>query len=312
MKKLIIITIVALVLSTFISIQAVTSISSQSTCISCHGSKHQENPLFDGHSNKSIHCIDCHSGKGVKGYVESRKELINSILLDRSRPALDFIFRNISINSSFTHLKDDCRKCHEQVKSGFYNHSNATNCIQCHSISGAPERPETGFWKKMETGGHRNKTCEDCHSTNFQIIICMNCHQTHKEGANWNNSACLACHRNPHIPVRSGILSESAAKENCAVCHEGAFETLTFYNSKHNELPSCVSCHQSHGAVKRCFDCHAGGHLSHPYSRENCASCHGKASCSNCHKEPHAPLMGLARITSQEQFNNYASTIKDH
>ncbi len=310
MKTLVILSLLALVLTTYVSMQAVTSISSQSTCISCHSLKHQENSLYLDHSNKSINCIDCHSGQGIRGYVESRNEMVDAILVEKSRQVLSYFYQNTS--SSFIHLQANCTKCHLRVKSEFYNHSKATNCIQCHRIDIMTQNPETGFWKKMGTGGHRNKTCEDCHSTNFRIIACTTCHTPHKEGANWNNSACLACHSSPHIPVRSGTLSESAAKEDCAVCHASPYGTLTFYNSRHNQLGSCVKCHPAHGAVKDCIDCHSGEHISHPFARENCAGCHGKAGCQDCHKEPHAPLIGLPKISTKEQFNDYASTRKSH
>jgi hypothetical protein len=160
----------------------------------------------------------------------------------------------------------------------------------------------------MGTGGHRNKTCEDCHAQNFMIPECTNCHKSHKEGANWDNEVCLGCHSSPHIPVKSGALSGNVAKENCAQCHKASYETLTFYNSRHNQLSSCVNCHPAHGFNKNCIDCHIRGHLSHPFARENCAVCHGKAGCEDCHKEPHAPLMGLPKISTNEQLEEYAST----
>jgi len=168
------------------------------------------------------------------------------------------------------------------------------------------------FLKKMGIGGHRNKTCEDCHGTDFKIPACIQCHTPHDKNAAWKNSVCLACHNSPHVPNRNGSLSTDIPKENCAVCHSRVYGTLTFYNSKHNQLGSCANCHPVHREKKDCFGCHANGHTSHPFANNNCNACHGKVECKDCHKEPHAPLMGLPRITGEEQFNSYADTRRNY
>src|SRR3989304_9139641 len=123
MKNLIIFSIVVIVLASFISMQAVNSISQPETCIGCHGSKHQENPLFFIHSNKSINCVECHSGYGVQGYVEARKELSNAVLSKKSMRILSYIFNNVSLKSNYVHLQANCIKCHEKIKSTIFNHS---------------------------------------------------------------------------------------------------------------------------------------------------------------------------------------------
>ncbi len=311
MRKLIIFSIIVLVSASYASMQTVDSISKPATCMKCHGSKHLENSLYLRHLDVSVNCIECHSGEGVRGYVEARKELVNVILLEKASPAINYVFRNITYNNSI-HLQANCTKCHELVKGMPFNHSAAANCTLCHKLKGTIEQPETGFWKKMGIGGHRNKSCEDCHTTGFRIPECTSCHISHRDGVNLNNSECLACHNSPHIPARNGSFSGDIAKENCGACHKNAYDTLTFYNSKHNQSGSCISCHPAHGALKRCFDCHGKEHVSHPYARDNCAGCHGKATCKECHKEPHAPLRGLAKITTQEQFNDYAASRRNN
>jgi hypothetical protein len=112
--------------------------------------------------------------------------------------------------------------------------------------------------------------------------------------------------------VRNGVFEESIPKVNCGACHKEVYDMLEFYNSKHNQLGSCVNCHPIHGENKKCFDCHVGDHRSHPFASNNCAGCHGKAGCMDCHREPHAPFMGVPKIVSKEQFNDYASTRKVH
>ncbi len=286
MKKWLLISIIVLIIAAYASMQEVNYLNEPSTCMDCHTFKHEESSLQQ-HFNKSITCIDCHSGSGVKGYVEARKELLDVILLEKSKTVLNFIIQNYSYNSSFVHL--------------------ATNCTKCHSLNEPPGLSETGSLKKMEIGGHRNKTCEDCHSRDFRIPGCIDCHKPHKENEKTGNSVCLDCHNSPHVPVRNGTFNTRTAKEECGVCHEVPYKTLAFYNSKHNQFKSCVNCHPAHKEKKKCFSCHGSDHLSHPYARNNCSACHGKAVCIDCHKYPHAPDRGLARISSNEQLNDYAS-----
>ncbi len=307
MKKAIIFALIAFVIAFIISMQAVDSISKPSTCISCHESKHQNSSLYTIHTTARINCIDCHSGKGVRAYVEARTELLNAILLKSFASVID---RNISVRSGHAGAQANCTKCHMGVKSSYFNHSAGANCTRCHSISGQQELSEEGFWKKMGTGGHRNITCEDCHTTGFIIPSCTKCHTAHKEGEKWNNSVCLACHNNPHIPVLNGVFEAGIPKVNCGACHKNEYDTLEFYNSRHNQLGSCVNCHPAHGEMKKCFDCHVKDHISHPFASNNCAGCHGKAACMDCHREPHAPFVGVPKIASKEQFNDYASTRK--
>lgn len=306
MKKWIIIPILVLLIATYITIQEVNYLNEQSTCINCHDLNHQESSLLQGHLNKSITCIDCHSGVGIKGYVDARKELIDAILIEESAPLLKIIIQNDSYKTNIIHLKSNCTKCHSSVKSQFYNHTNMTNCNKCHADNSTVYFPDTGSLQKMGTGGHKNKTCEDCHSTDFKIPKCTDCHKSHKEMAQSENKVCLDCHNSPHIPVRNGSFNTGIAKENCGVCHENPYRTLTFYNSRHNELNSCVNCHPVHKEKKKCFDCHSGNHISHPFAQNNCNACHGKSSCKDCHKDSHAPFRGLPRITTQDQFNEYA------
>ena len=311
MKKWIIVPILVLIIAAYITMQEVNYLNEPSTCMNCHDLNHKDSPFLQRHLIKNITCIDCHSSSGINGYVNARKELIDAILIGKSTPLLKIIIQNDSYNTNITHLKANCTKCHSSIKSKYYNHTNLTDCNKCHAVNGTIEFPDTGSLQKMGTGGHRNKTCEDCHSIDFKIPKCTDCHKPHKEMTQWNNNACLDCHNSPHIPVRNGSFNTGIAKDNCGVCHETPYETLTFYNSRHNEFNSCVNCHPVHREKKTCFDCHVGGHTSHPFARNNCNACHGKSSCKDCHIDPHAPLRGLPKITTKDQFNDYAAA-KNH
>jgi len=312
MRKGILFSIIILVLISYVTMQAVDSISNEATCMRCHDLNHREDPEYLSHKNLTIGCIDCHSGSGIRGYVEARKELTWAILSDKALTALNYIFPNSSDSKTAIHMLPDCTKCHLRVKGRLFNHSNLTGCIGCHTMNRTSEQYEKSFWMRMGTGGHRNKTCRDCHYTDFQIPSCTTCHKTHRKDADWNNSECLACHDSPHVPVRDGKFSQGIPKENCGACHSRVYEKLTFYNRRHNQLNSCVNCHPGHKEKKKCFECHVGDHTSHPFAQDNCGACHGKADCDDCHRDPHAPLKGLPRIDTKEQFNNYADTAKNH
>lgn len=305
MKKAIIFALIAFVIAFITSMMAVDYISEPATCTGCHEITNHNSSFYDVHTTSQINCIDCHSGKGVQAYVEARTELLNAVLLKSSA---SFFNQNISASFNHANVQANCTKCHARVNSPYFNHSAAANCTRCHNISGLQELSGEGFWKKMGAGGHRNKTCEDCHTTGFQIPACTQCHTTHIEGANWNNRACLACHNSPHIPVLNGVFEKGIPKVNCGACHKDVYDNLEFYNSRHNQLGSCVNCHPAHGEIKKCFSCHTLDHRSHPFAGENCAGCHGKASCKDCHRQGHAPFMGVPKIASKEQFNDYASS----
>lgn len=306
MKKWILVSLIILTFATYITIQDANYINGQSACMNCHDLNHRENPDLLFHLNKNISCIDCHSNDGIKGYVDERKGLINAIIMNKSIPLLKIIFQNDSYEINISHFKANCTKCHKSVINKYYNHTNFTDCNKCHADNNSIRLLDRGLLQKMGTGGHRNKTCEDCHSLDFKIPKCADCHKPHNEMAQWGNDACLDCHNSPHIPVRNGSFNTGISKENCGVCHEDPYETLAFYNSKHNELDSCANCHLSHNEKKTCFNCHATRHTSHPFAENNCNACHGRVSCNDCHKYPHAPLRGLPRITTQDHFNAYA------
>lgn len=306
MKKWIIVSIIVLAFASYNTIQEENYFNGQYACMNCIDFSHQESPNLQFLLNKNITCIDCHSNSGFKVYVDTRNGLIDAIFKNKSLPILKIIIQNESYKTNISHFKANCKKCHSSIQSKYYNHTNFTDCNKCHTDNNSIKLLDTGSLQKMGTGGHRNKTCEDCHSVDFKILRCTDCHKPHEEMAQWGNNVCLDCHNSPHIPVRNGSFNTGISKDICSVCHEDPYETLAFYNSKHNEFNSCANCHPSHNEKKTCFNCHVGGHTSHPFAQNNCNACHGKSSCVDCHKDPHAPLRGVPKIATQDQFNDYA------
>lgn len=286
-------------------------VSSPQFCASCHEMRRNydnyiinysisNSPMISAHRSHGITCIQCHSGQN---YAQTKGLLIKATVLYKMNPLLNYVFKaNYSFNQTVNtsqfkeELKPNCIKCHNTsvVNVTQFNHSDITNtttCWFCHSMH--TPLTTTNFSIKIGIGAHRNKTCADCHGTSsdIQIPACMKCHTPHEKGAQWDNRVCLACHSDPHQPVRNATFAPGIPKERCAVCHPTVYYTLKVYNSKHNDLPTCVSCHPSHGAKKRCFECH----INHPQKHNVvCSGCHLKVSgCTTCHTNPHAPKSGV-------------------
>ena len=243
-------------------------------------------------------------------------------LVNYSLPAINTIFQvNSTLNESldaseFAILKPNSTKCHDVKKIETRNpdHTMVPNCMNCHIFHHEPSKNiGTGFWKLMGEGGHRNLTCGACHGTDVMQLgalpQCTKCHTPHLKGAQWDRSVCLGCHSNPHIPVKNAVFTGTPPKEACGACHNSEYQTLTVYNSKHNRLPSCASCHPKHGEKLACTGCHTTNAHNKFHPGAQCDSCHGNAAkCTDCHTNPHAPLKGLPIILGQQQWTEYATT----
>lgn len=293
-------------------------------CADCHASEYRNYiiPVNDSdlpvHKARNITCIDCHSSSDTQSNLAAKKLLINAKLVSYLLPAFNSLLRanytlNESFNSSgFSILKANCTKCHEvkKISSSEFNHSNASRCESCHLLHKEPQKPEAGFWKRMGEGGHRNRTCAECHGTEVtqlsELPQCTKCHSPHLKGAQWDRSTCLGCHNDPHLPVKNAVFKGTLAKETCSACHDNVYRTLTVYDSKHNKnVPSCTNCHPAHRQAKKCMDCHSSHGQLH--SGTKCNSCHSYVSgCTDCHTNPHAPLSNLPIITGGEQWIEYA------
>lgn len=319
MKKWLIPAIILVTASAYASSTVFSSTNAPDFCADCHASEYRsflvpintsDLPL---HKKNNITCIDCHSPKGLHGNIAAKKIILNFMILNKTFPFINELFSsNYSLNKSFNAsdfsiLKANCTKCHdiERIKV----HSNASGCESCHLIH-KPRKPGAGFWKRMDEGGHKNRTCADCHGTDVtqfgELPQCTKCHSTHLKGAQWDRSTCLGCHNNPHLPIKDTIFKGILTKKTCSACHNNIYQVLTVYDSKHNKnLPSCTNCHLMHKQANSCMDCHTPHGEYHSGSK--CNSCHGYVTkCTGCHTNPHAPLSGLPIITGGDQWTEYA------
>ncbi len=327
MKKWLIPALVIIAILAYTSSTALDYLEKPVSCAGCHTAEYGSylSPLNNSelpvHENNKITCIECHSSPGFQSTLETRKFLLKINLINYSLPAINTIFQvNSTLNetldaSGFALLKPNCIKCHDvkKIETRTPDHTIVPNCRNCHIFHKEPSKNiGTDFWKLMGEGGHRNLTCGACHGNDVmqlsELPQCTKCHTPHLKGAQWDRSVCLGCHSDPHIPVKNTVFNGTPAKEACGACHNSVYQVLTVYNSKHNQLPSCASCHPKHGEKMACTTCHTTNAHDNFHPGTKCVSCHGLVTrCTDCHTNPHAPLKGLPIILGQQQWEEYAT-----
>lgn len=288
-------------------------VASPGFCSNCHNErdyyssfeKPPKGSLIESHKVYNLSCIDCHSGAGFRGYVESRQTLAGM--------AAEYVLLgNVTANTSA--LRSDCLKCHnlsanrthdqtridphDNVSSGCEGcHPSHTttqlgdyfkrNCADCHTL------PKLG-------SNHSPIRCRGCHISHGYIPNCTSCHAPHsRKLTTVNNSDCITCHVSAHAPRREGLYTSepNLSKELCEECHVKEYNELTMLNNKHNRaFNTCTNCHYMHKAQKSCIQCHThGAELAqkHPAACTTCHSGGTRKACSNCHTDPHAYRTGL-------------------
>ncbi|MCZ7380833.1 MAG: hypothetical protein O8C64_04560 [Candidatus Methanoperedens sp.] len=322
MKKFLFLVIILAGLAAYSSIQVISYISGPAVCIDCHGSIYNataKGSILPSHTNISITCIDCHSGKGIQAQIDALDVVAGAKILNESKPWINKLFQaNFSFNRSlnatgFTILRADCEKCHTRSDLAGGMHTNNFSCNICHF---AHTKQNINFGA-IGIQTHKNVKCTACHGTGTELIIpkCTQCHEPHVKGASWGNEVCLGCHKNAHVPIRQMSFAENTPKELCSGCHASEYKNLTTNGGKHNLLTACTSCHPVHGSKPDCWDCHASekddGHS--PHRGNDCMICHypsiitkiGHAGCLICHN-PHNPFSGLPRPATNQQLAEIA------
>ncbi len=318
MKKFLLLVIILAGLAAYSSIQVISYMSGPAACIDCHGSIYNataKGSILPSHTNSSITCIDCHSGKGIQARIDALNVVAGAKILNDSKPVINWLFQtNLSYTDSFnvtkfSLLKENCTKCHLRSNLKGQIHANNTACNLCHFTH---TRQNINF-EALGIQTHKNVKCTDCHgtSTELQIPKCTQCHEPHVKNATWGNDICLGCHKNAHVPTRSMTFSGNEPKELCKGCHPDEYKNLTTNGGKHNLQPSCTSCHPAHGALMECLDCHGDNtdefsRKHYPHTQNACNLCHKYvASCTACHN-PHNPFSGLPRPATDQQITEIA------
>jgi hypothetical protein len=190
----------------------------------------------------------------------------------------------------------DCAKCHAlQVKMLTWDggkHATEVGCLDCH-----PQHPP----EKDNT-----------------VAACDSCHQGRPH---YTVEDCLQCHADPHRPLVTLCDPAKPARTACLSCHAEVGKQMEAAAGLHAKL-FCTRCHERHGSMPGCLDCHqphlrsqppAACMICHPPHRPQqvktvswvptsyCTACHSKAGreleqsmtnhgvleCVFCHKGPH-------------------------
>jgi len=327
MKKILLLGVILMGLAVYGSVQTVNYLSGPAFCAGCHENSYlnitpSRNSILPLHTNNSISCLLCHSAPGTQAHIDALKTVSEAEIVKEVNPLLNRLFQtNSSFNdnfnvSRFAGFRANCTKCHPDSALKGEMHANITECGLCHF---AHKRKNVNF-NAAGISTHKNLKCTACHGNEneMQIPSCIRCHEPHiiGEDKDRDNAACLGCHTDPHVPTRAITFIESTPKEWCSGCHTSEYQNLTLNGGKHNLLPSCVSCHPSHGYKKSCFECHGlirGDSNKHfPHRGNSCNLCHLRKSrggpemhCYTCH-DPHNPFSGLPRPATNQQIGEIA------
>ncbi len=135
------------------------------------------------------------------------------------------------------------------------------------------QEPHTGAAGSMSPEHSENKhnmKCTVCHTERITKPNCTDCHEL-VHGTQLQN--CTECH-DAHDPMSN--IEGPRLEQFCSQCHPQQFEEFSTHPGRHADL-KCVYCHQVHGQVEACTDCHA------PHTQDMTAE-----DCLNCHPA-HAP-----------------------
>lgn len=206
----------------------------------------------------------------------------------------------------------DCANCHEQFHAYNPNRNNwaeiMPKCASCHTLPHGPNQTEclachsnphkpvgvalservvqncgschAGPANELQQlpSKHTLQGCVACHSDHHgNIPSCFVCHQGHY--ADQPLESCTTCHP-VHKPLQIAFKGEVELK-TCSGCHANVYSVWAGSKSKHAQV-SCVSCHEQHGQIPNCSQCHGAA----PHNQ----SLHAKfPNCLTCHLDPHDP-----------------------
>lgn len=213
----------------------------------------------------------------------------------------------------FSNLKDsggkhrfDCQECHEVFHAynprknnyeelmplcttchGEQHGPKQTDCISCHQNPHAPLKVpamdrlgescadcHAGPKKELSQfpSLHTEQDCQSCHHEKHGYIPnCSECHDGHYEAQPVQD--CSSCHVRVHAPLKIRLPANSVT-QTCSGCHDDVYGKWQNTPSKHGKV-SCVTCHQEHGKVPDCRECHSEPHSKMQLEMfPNCLTCH--------------------------------------
>ncbi len=225
----------------------------QRACVTCHNAIVQDLSDNGGRHKTEIACQDCHQQHPKQG-------------------------EGVKVECAWCHAPDD--RAHFAID----------NCLTCHNphhpkdvdLAGKGELKEVclscheGVVQVDEgiSNAHAEFACNECHQSHGDAPDCTECHEPHSDSMTVKD--CQSCHA-PHNPRAMKELAQAPAAL-CGACHEGPVEA--FANGGAHIDVGCGGCHEAHGAIPVCADCHGADERAH-FGLDGCASCHN----------PHAPLV---------------------
>jgi len=186
------------------------------------------------------------------------------------------------LKNNYAELMPKCGSCHGEPHGPLQ-----TACAECHADPHAPQRAPAieqleaicadchgGPADKMVKfpSAHAEQDCATCHHDQHGYIpTCFECHDGHHPTQEL--ATCANCHQNVHMPLEIPLHAESDAR-TCADCHGQVHAKWTNTPSKHGEV-GCGTCHESHGAIPACQECHPAPHSPQQLKMfPNCLDCH--------------------------------------
>ncbi len=215
--------------------------------------------------------------------------------------------------------RTDCGTCHAN------RHGKTTaSCATCHQVSGfVPAKHEHSVCTCKFPGKHITFPCLACHA-GYKFAetptLCSSCHQ--KTLKHEPLGECSLCHSPlswkkkdvfDHNQLSKFKLGDRHLTVDCIRCHpvagkfrnaaldcKGCHQALG--ERAHGDFGKCEACHTTVGFERSTFDHGAGTGfpLDGRHGKLSCKSCHPnvstpasqKRTCTNCHNDPHAGMVG--------------------
>jgi predicted CXXCH cytochrome family protein len=218
----------------------------------------QENQLIVAND----YCLSCHDAPGLRTTMPSGEELYI---------AVDSETYNASTHGSLGYA-----------------------CVQCHTDKHEYPHPEKTAQTLREYSLQRYKSCQKCHSGNYEETL----DSTHQKALNEGNTAaaiCTDCHGIHNIGLNTQ--TKSSIPNICERCHSEIFNL--YKQSAHGSALINVS----NPDVPTCIDCHGVHNVSGP-STENSFHLFSPTICANCHENE--VMMEKYKI-STNVFDTYIS-----
>ncbi len=184
--------------------------------------------------------------------------------------------------NNYDALMPKCSACHAQPHG-----PGKLDCLSCHQNPHAPRKVpavdrlagacadcHAGPASKLKAfpSAHSKQGCQTCHYERHGYIPnCFECHKGHfKEQA---IIACGECHQQVHAPLQITFRPDADVR-TCSGCHEPVYTKWKGTPSKHGSV-MCGMCHQQHGKIPDCRECHAEPHDKRQLEMfPKCLTCH--------------------------------------